>query len=231
MSGSGLHEALICPEGSPRCASMTPAGALRSPAEATVCRVPCPESMRKFPYRPRSAGASGERLEIACDRLHLRRAQVLRDTMHHRDVAHVALERAELLQNVFRVLSRETWIHVVAQRIRTVAGGACRHSLRSYAMLEDVASARDSRGVVTLPGACRLPGIVVRQRSERLVRKPAGHAPHVRDRVRVAAGLVLEGLQLALEVTGVLPGETGKHGVGAVSVGAVARSADADGHI
>lgn len=43
---------------------------------------------------------SGLALEVRRDGLHLVQPQVLRDPVHDRDIAHVALERSELLEDV-----------------------------------------------------------------------------------------------------------------------------------
>lgn len=48
-------------------------------------------------------------LKVGRHRTHLRNTQVLSDAVHDSDVAHVGLERRQLLQYVLRMLSCQTW--------------------------------------------------------------------------------------------------------------------------
>src|SRR6185437_7683338 len=152
-------------------------------------------------------------------------------SMHHGDIAHVALEGRELLENVLSVLSCESGIRVAPQRVRPMAGGTCRYTLRWYAVLEDFAPVRNHRGIVTRSVTGLLLGIVLRERLDGIGGQPGGHSPHIGDRVGISAGLLLEELQLADEVFRMLTGEARKLRIGAVAVRTVAGPAHPDRHV
>jgi hypothetical protein len=48
----------------------------------------------------------------------------LRSAVHDRDIAHVALERRQLHQNVLGVLAGQSRKGVAAERVSSMAGGA-----------------------------------------------------------------------------------------------------------
>jgi hypothetical protein len=66
-----------------------------------------------------------ERLQIGRHRLHVVELQPTRHAVHHRHVAHVVLERAQLLDQILDVLASEPWI-VVGTGSRSAMAGAAR---------------------------------------------------------------------------------------------------------
>src|ERR1700720_238402 len=80
-------------------------------------------------------------------RLHLLQSQVLRHAVHDGDVAHVALERGELFQQVLGMLTGEPRKVRHSVPIGSVTGAARGDAFRLDAVFIDLAPTRDQSGI------------------------------------------------------------------------------------
>src|SRR5581483_8191597 len=103
-----------------------------------------------------------------------------------------------------------------------MAGGACRYSLRLDTVQIDFPAPGDRGGIAGSACGRVLVGVVPGERLDTVVAELGCHSPHVRECIGVAACLGAEIPELALEVIGVLPGQTRKLGLLAVAVWTVA---------
>src|SRR5260370_9078725 len=139
-----------------------------------------------------SAAASGvvcfcaraaQGFEIRGDSTHLILRKVLDHVVHDRRGAQTALNNERLLYQIVGVLSGEPRENIVAARLRTVAGGAGRNTLRSDAFFKDLLAAGREFCIASLGPRWRLRGIVGRDGFDRSIVNLRCHAPHIRERV------------------------------------------------
>src|SRR3984893_9825345 len=95
----------------------------------------------------RAQRASRGGFHVRSYRLHLMQSQVLRHAVHNGDVAHIALERGELLQQVLGMLTGESREVRHSVRIGPVTGAARGDAFRFDAVFIDLAPARDQSGI------------------------------------------------------------------------------------
>ena len=104
----------------------------------------------------RCSGAQG--FEVRGDSAHLILRKILDHVVHDRRGAQTALNNERLLYQIVGVLSGEPRENIVAARLRAVAGGAGRNTLRSNAFFKDLLAAGREFYIASLGPRGRLRG-------------------------------------------------------------------------